>query len=397
MNNKRINELKNFFYRELTENTMPFWINKCLDEKYGGIYTSVDRRGNPLSTHKAMWIQSRFVWLLSKLYSDLEPNSRWLDLASVNADFVRNHGFDNSGRMYFTVDRDGKPIRMRRYLFTEVFAVIGFAEYYRASGDVSALNKALQILELINKLIEKPGSLESKYLSENFDTMGHSMAMIQINMLQVLREAHPEGNYSDTIDSSIENILTNFVKPGERALLETVAPDGSILRNTPEGRLINPGHSIETAWFMLEEGKKQGNKSLIDKALPILDWSLERGWDPEYGGIFNFVDLDGRQPLQIEWDMKFWWPHNESIYATLLAYSLTGNPKYEEWFEKIFSWSENYFPDHQEGEWYGYLHRNGSVALDLKASGWKGPFHLPRQQLYCYLLLEEMSKKKSID
>lgn len=395
MNEKRITELKNHFYHGLVENTMAFWTLNGIDKEFGGFYTMVDRRGTPLSRHKNMWIHGRFIWLLSRLYSVLEPRKEWLDLASHGIDFMLKYGFAENGRMFFTVDRDGKPVRMRRYLFTEVFAVIGFAEYYRASGDPAALKTALKILDLINDLKDKPDALELKYNPDTFPTRGHSMAMIQINMLQVIRDAHPTGDYTPLIDRAIDEVLTYFVKPDEKALLETVAPDGSILRDLPEGRCINPGHSIETAWFLMEEGKYRGDRALIEKALPILDWSLERGWDPEYGGLFSFVDLDRLQPVQIEWDMKYWWPHNESIYATLLAYSLTGDHRYEMWFEKIYTWSEKHFPDHEFGEWIGYLHRDGSVALDIKASGWKGPFHLPRQQLYCYRLLDEMNKNAS--
>jgi len=114
------------------------------------------------------------------------------------------------------------------------------------------------------------------------------------------------------------------------------------------------------------------------------------GWDNKHGGILYYVDIEGRQPVQLEWDMKLWWPHNEAIYATLLAYALTGEEKYSSWFEKILSWSLKHFPDKEHGEWIGYLHRDGSVALDMKGNHFKGPFHLPRQQLFCHLLLKEM-------
>ena len=395
MNKERMNELKKHYYTGLVDDTIDFWIKYLPDMKYGGFYTTIDRKGASLSNHKNMWIQSRFIWLLSRMYTDLEPKKQWLDLASHGIEFIRKHGFDKNGRMYFTVDRNGSPVRMRRYLFSEVFAVMAFAEYYRASSDQAAMKTALEILDLITNLNNNPAALEPKYNPETFATRNHSMSMIQINMLQVLRGAHPEGNYTLMIDRAIDEVLMYFVKPDEQALLETVALDGSILRGTPEGRCINPGHSIETAWFLMEEGKYRGDQSLINKALPILDWSLERGWDSKYGGLLSFVDLDGLQPVQVEWDMKYWWPHNESIYATLLAYSLTGKSKYKEWFDKIRTWSEAHFPDREMGEWYGYLHRDGSVAIDLKANGWKGPFHLPRQQLYCYKLLDEMIKKES--
>ena len=140
---------------------------------------------------------------------------------------------------------------------------------------------------------------------------------------------------------------------------------------------MNPGHAIETAWFIMAEAKRRNDKALLARALEILDWSLVLGWDEKYGGILYFVDIEGRQPVQYEWDMKLFWPHNEAIYATLLAYSLTGEQKYEAWFEKILKWAMSRFPDKKYGEWIGYLHRDGSVSHDLKGNMWKGAFHVP--------------------
>ncbi|MBW2616054.1 MAG: AGE family epimerase/isomerase, partial [Deltaproteobacteria bacterium] len=77
----------------------------------------------------------------------------------------------------------------------------------------------------------------------------------------------------------------------------------------------------------------------------------------------------------------------------LLAYALTNDKRYENWFEKILDWSIQRFPDKHYGEWIGYLHRDGSVALDLKGNYFKGPFHIPRQQLYCHLLLKSLIDK----
>ena len=88
--------------------------------------------------------------------------------------------------------------------------------------------------------------------------------------------------------------------------------------------------------------------------------------------------------------MKFWWPHNETIIATLLAYHLTGDEKYSDWHLKTHDWAYNRFPDPEYGEWYGYLHRDGRLSSPLKGNMFKGPFHIPRMQLYCWKLLEEM-------
>jgi N-acylglucosamine 2-epimerase len=215
--------------------------------------------------------------------------------------------------------------------------------------------------------------------------------MIRVATYQILREADPgrAAAYTALIDRSIDEIFALFLKPDRRALLETVGPAGEML-DGPAGRCVNPGHAIETCWFLMTEARLRHDRGLLERALPILDWSLALGWDPVHGGLFSFVDVEGRQPEQVEWDMKYWWPHTEAIYATLLAYALTGKGEYAAWFEKVLDWSLAHFPDLENGEWFGYLHRDGSVALDLKGNNWKGPFHLPRAQLYAHLLLEEM-------
>jgi N-acylglucosamine 2-epimerase len=88
--------------------------------------------------------------------------------------------------------------------------------------------------------------------------------------------------------------------------------------------------------------------------------------------------------------MKLWWPHTEALYAFLLAYSITKDTKYAEWYERIHDWSFGHFEDKDYGEWFGYLHRDGTVSNTLKGSMWKGMFHLPRALLLNYKLLEKM-------
>jgi N-acylglucosamine 2-epimerase len=85
----------------------------------------------------------------------------------------------------------------------------------------------------------------------------------------------------------------------------------------------------------MHEGIYRNDRNIINKALDILDWSLEIGWDKEYGGLLYFVDIEGKPQEQLEWDMKLWWPHTEALYALLLAYSISSDPKYEIWYNKM--------------------------------------------------------------
>ena len=127
-------------------------------------------------------------------------------------------------------------------------------------------------------------------------------------------------------------------------------------------------------------------------ALQILDWSWEWGWDKEFGGIINFRDCCNFPPQDYSQDMKFWWPQTEAIIATLYAYQATGDKKYLEMHQQISEWTYAHFPDKEYGEWYGYLHRDGSVAQPAKGNIFKGPFHIPRMMIRSYLLCREMTE-----
>ena len=106
------------------------------------------------------------------------------------------------------------------------------------------------------------------------------MSMIQINTLQVLRAGGHLPDplpYDAMIDAQIEEVFRCFVKPELRPCSRPWALAASTSRDCPEGRCVNPGHAIETAWFILAEGKQQERRALIERALPILDWSLRAG------------------------------------------------------------------------------------------------------------------------
>ena len=91
--------------------------------------------------------------------------------------------------------------------------------------------------------------------------------------------------------------------------------------------------------------------------------------------------------------MKFWWPQTEAIIASLYAFLVTGDDKYLYRHERISEWAYAHFPDTEMGEWYGYLHRDGTVAQPAKGNLFKGPFHIPRMMIKSLMLCEEILKK----
>ena len=391
MTDERIKELLDLYRTSLLEDVVPFWLKHAVDRRHGGIFNCLDRDGSVYNTDKSMWMQCRAVWTFSTLHNEVEHRSEWLDAARRGYEFITAHGFDSDGRMFFTVTQDGRPLRKRRYFFTEAFGAIACAEYSKASNDPAALRTAKETYRLMIDLHRNPGRLAPKVIPETRKTKAHAIPMILLATTQVLRTVDDDPLYNEIADHSL-NELQQFIRPEKKALFETVGSKGELL-DAPEGRCINPGHAIESSWFMMHEARYRNDQLLLRSALDVLRWSLDWGWDKEFGGLFSFVDAEGKPAEQLEWDMKLWWPHTEALYALLLAYHLTRDTFYEEWYERVHEWTFSRFPDPEQGEWFGYLHRDGSVSSRLKGSMWKGPFHVPRMLLYGWNVLKEMEKK----
>lgn len=382
-----LNYWADLYKTDLTEDIMPFWLKNGLDRVNGGVYTCLDRDGSLMDTTKSVWFQGRFAFICAYAYNTVEQRPEWLEAARLTLDFIEEHCFDKDGRMFFEVMADGTPLRKRRYIFSESFAAIAMAEYARATGDKSYAEKALALFKTMRRFLNTPGLLEPKYLP-TLQAQGHSITMIMINVASRIKMVAEDTELDEQITASVAAIEQYFVHPEFKALLEMVGPQGEFI-DTCNGRVINPGHCIETSWFLLDVAEARHDDHLRQLALQILDWSWDWGWDKEFGGIINFRDCRNLPSQDYSQDMKFWWPQTEAIIANLYAYKLTGDEKYLKRHRQISEWTYAHFPDRQYGEWFGYLHRDGSVAQPAKGNIFKGPFHIPRMMIKCIELCKD--------
>jgi len=377
-------------YRDgLLDDIIPFWLKHSIDRKNGGFNFCLDRDGTIVDTDKSVWSQGRFTWMLSTLYNEVRKENEWLEMAIHGADFMEKHCIDTDGRMFFLVDEAGNPIRKRRYVFSETFACIGFAALFKATGDQKYEKLARELFEVFVRYSTDKGLIPPKFTDHRkMKGMGHPM--IGIATAQEMRKNLNDDSFTGYIDQWIHEIKSHFMNYDFNAVMETVGPNGELIDHF-DGRTLNPGHAIEGAWFIMEEAKFRANDAeLIKMGTTMLDWMWEIGWDKEFGGITYFKDVKGL-PVQEYWhDMKFWWPQNETIIATLMAYALTGDEKYARWHEKLHDWTFDKFPDPEYGEWFGYLHRDGRISSTLKGNIWKGPFHIPRMYLKAWKILEDI-------
>lgn len=388
-----IKQWEESYKRDLTENIMPFWMEHGWDKVNGGVYTCLDRDGSLMDSTKSVWFQGRFAFICAYAYNNVEKNPLWLEAAKSTLDFIEKHCFDKNGRMYFSVTADGKPLRMRRYVFSETFAAIAMSEYALATGEQKYAERAMQIFEDTQRFLTTPGILAPKF-EETVQLQSHSIIMILINVGSCIRKVINDPKLTQQIDDSIAKLKKYFMHPEFKCLLETVGMNGEFV-DTNMTRTINPGHCIETSWFIFEEAKlRNWDKDMTDMALQIFDWSWDWGWDKQYGGIINFKDCKNLPPQDYSQDMKFWWPQCETIIASLYAYLATGDDEYIYKHQRISEWTYAHFPDNELGEWYGYLHRDGTVAQPAKGNLFKGPFHIPRMMVKAYSLCQEILNKE---
>lgn len=378
--------LAGFYERQLFDDCLPFWFPRAVDREHGGFLHCFDREGGLVDDDKSVWAQGRMSWMLLCLYLEREQRPEWLEWAESGLRFLDERCVDGGdGRMWFHVARDGAPIRKRRYAFSESFAAIAFAAHAAATGNAESADKARHGFRRFLDWNFTPGLMPPKFTGSRPLT-GIGSRMIALVTAQELRlRLGAEAEFEAWIDRCLEDIETLFVKRDLRVVMESVAPDGSISDHF-DGRTLNPGHAIEAAWFVLQEAEHRNDARLQNLGCDMLDWMWERGWDSEHGGLFYFRDVHGK-PVQEYWHgMKFWWPHDEALIATLMAYTMTGKERYLEWHEQCREWSFRHFGDPGHGEWYGYLNRDGSVSSELKGGMWKSFFHHPRALWRCHQL-----------
>ena len=378
------------YRRELLESVTPFWLRHSLDREHGGYFTCLDREGQIYDTRKYIWLQGRAVWMFSRLYRTVAPEREWLEAAALGERFLRRHARDARGRYYFSLTREGRPVAFQRKPYAAVFAMAGQLEYARATGDERMLAEAIDLFSRIEEWIADPALLDRPSLDASAPrTSKLSDVMVTIQLLLELIDAAPaqDARWDYRLRESTADAMRHY-EPTRGVFLEHARSDGRFVFDTPDARLVNPGHSIEMAWFLLLVLRRHPDAALQARVLHALESTLEFGWDREYGGLFYFMDIEGRPPLPLESTMKLWWPHTEAIYAVILAYAATRDAKWLDWLSRLDAYSFAHFSDPAYGEWFGYCDRQGQPTNTCKGNNYKGFYHVPRCLLFSVQALD---------
>ena len=362
------------------------------DEKFGGYFSCLDRFGNVFDTDKFMWLQGREVWTFATLYDKFQAKPEWLEMAIHGAEFMKKYGRDQENNWYFSLRQDGQPLVQPYNIFSDCFATMGFGALYTATGNAEYADIAKTTFENILKRRDNTKGKYNKAFKGTRDLRNFSLPMILSNLSMEIEHLLDKSLVDQLIQEIVHEVMDVFYQEDTGLILENVSPDGSF-SDSFEGRLINPGHTIEAMWFMMNLGLRLNDQAMIQKCLNIALNALEYGWDKQYGGIFYFMDVKGHPLQQLEWDQKLWWVHVEALVCMAKGWQLTGDERCQKWFEKIHEYVWANFKDPEYNEWFGYLNRRGEVLLNLKGGKWKGCFHVPRGLFEVHKALESKEKE----
>ncbi|XP_064605325.1 N-acylglucosamine 2-epimerase-like isoform X2 [Liolophura sinensis] len=377
------------------DRTMEFWLKNSHDDKYGGFFTCLTRDGKVYDETKYCWLQGRQVWTYSRLYNDVKRfhKPEILDAARNGGEFLMKYVKNpETWKCYFSLTRDGKPLKIQRTIFSECFYLMALSELARATGDPKYKTEALKMMDKILYWVRVDDTeLGRPKLAgmESVNKMAIPMVILCLIDQLVTMEPGLLDKYRSDMKWCISQVLSHVQRDG-KVVLENVSFDGKELPGCA-GRLMNPGHAIEAGWVLTTLANRLEDNTLKSIAIEkFIDTSFENGWDKKYGGIFYFLDADGLSPAQLEWNMKLWWPHNEALIAFLMAYKETKNSEYFQKFSKVFDYAYKHFVDDVHGEWFGYLDRRGEINMDFKGGDYKGCFHVARYLMMCEKMATEL-------
>jgi N-acylglucosamine 2-epimerase len=391
LNREKIKSLRDFYRKHLLEDIMPFWEPRTKDTEYGGYLTCFDRVGEVTDTNKYIWFQGRQLWMFSALYNELGGDEKWLRLAQHGRDFLVKHAYAGDGRWYYQLDRAGDIKQGTISIFSDLFVVSGLAEYAVASGSDEDVDLIKTVYDTIERNVHNPDFKDIYHNTWDSRYKRHGTYMISIVVAPIVGKVLGREYVKPLIDHCLEQILYVFARDEHAALLEAVGRDGSFM-DDKEGRIVYPGHTMESCWASVEEGLRRNDASIVERALTIADWGYEWGYDDEYGGFVSYRDISADEPLQTDWNRevgmqwhdKNFWVNAEALYTTALAAIERNDKQYWDRFLQQHEWCQENLYDPVYGEWYAELYQDGSVKLGDKGTMWKAAYHVPRAIMQTY-------------
>jgi mannobiose 2-epimerase len=385
----RLSALASAMERDLRENVLPFWKGRVPDTTHGGFLGQMadDLTVDPTGP-KGGVLHARILWTFAAAFRHYgEASCR--EMADRALWYLLTRFWDEThGGVYWMLDREGRPLVDRKQTYALAFAVYALAEHHRATGDVEARERAVQLYRTMEEHATDPvhgGYLEARArdwtpledvrLSEKDRNSPKSMNT-HLHVLEAytnLLRVWDDAGLRDRLRALVGIHLDRIVDPHHGHLLlffdETWRP---------VDRAVSYGHDIEMSWLIVEAADVLGEAGLREKAARVAERmagvTLAEGLDGEKGGVFAERDHGGGLD-----DEKHWWMQAEAIVGFVAAWERTGDPAFLEAAEATWRFVDRFLIDRTHGEWRWRVARDGSPLPGLpKVEPWKGPYHNSR-------------------
>jgi mannobiose 2-epimerase len=393
--NADLNALAASAEQEVRGDILPFWLKNTRDAGNGGFYGFIDA---DMKVHKGAprggLLTCRILWTFSAAYrlyhdpADLEM-ARW-----AYKDLVDHFWDPESGGLLWTVTAGGKPDETVKLIYLQVFGIYSLSEFYRATGEKPALDRAIAIYGLIEE------HARDRRYGGYFDVLDRKWARMGSQPHNLLGPAPKSQNSHIHILEGYTNLLRVWPDAGLRAsqrelvdmvvkhLIDPLTHHLILFTKddwTPIGDGVSYGHDIELSWLLVEAAKVLGDPGLVAQVEPIsleiARVTLAEGVDPD-GGVIN----DGSPKGYTNTD-KDWWPQAEAAVGFLNAYQISGDARYFEASRHSWSFIEAKFVDRKYGDWIEKVKRDGTPVPRPKVTLWKCPYHSSRS---CFELVDRV-------
>ena len=376
------------FKKELTENILPFWINKMQDKQNGGFYGRIDGTDvlHP-EANKGAILNARILWTFSSAYRILK-NPEYLLMAQRAFDYINEFFIDKTyGGAYWELDYKGIPVNTKKQTYVQGFMLYGFSEFYRATGNEHALQLAKDFFYLIEK------HHDNKYWGY-IEAFTHDWQPIDD-----VRLSEKDRNEKKTMNTHLHVLepYTNLCRIwNDEQLIVTQKKLIAIFRNkilncasnhlnlffdeewNVKSTAISYGHDIEASWLLFEAAEVIGNKQLLDEIIPI---SLKIANAATEGLCKNNGLMYEKNGEHLDKE-SHWWVQAEAVVGFMYAYKNSGWIAYSEKAIKIWNYIKEYIVDRENGEWHWSCFADETVnKKDDKAGFWKCPYHNGRMCL----------------
>ena len=398
MYDPQLQQLKRKVEAELTGGILPFWLKNTIDHEHGGF---IGRIGDGLAidanAEKGLILNARILWTFARAWRHYQQEE-YRQAARRAFDYLRTFFFDPQyGGYFWMLDCHGQPTDTLKRIYSQAFTVYAFAEYFSASGDRTALEAAIELVEKIEaaghdpihggyfETYQRDWSLAADQRLSAVDMDEKRSQNTHLHVMEAyatLLRVHEHPLVRTRLRELIEIFLERILNPRNHHLQLFFDEQWK-----PQSEIISYGHDIEGSWLLVEAAEVLGDAPLLarvkEAAILTAQAVCDEALDPDGGLIYE------GSPTGVHDPDKHWWPQAEAVVGFLNAWQISRQPHFLHAAERCWEFIEKYIIDHQHGEWFWLVSRDGKPDREKdKVGPWKCPYHNGRA---CFEVMERIN------